>query len=62
MTYGGSNPNPEDWYEYLEYDPDFQDQFDKIINNSNVLESDADFTPYVFDNTYLNMELAIPID
>ena len=28
----------------------------------NVTEADADFAPYVFDDTYLNMELAIPID
>ena len=25
-------------------------------------EADADFTPYVFDNTYLIMDLAIPRD
>ena len=25
-------------------------------------EADSDFTPYVFDNTYLNMGLAIPRD
>ena len=25
-------------------------------------EADADFTPYVFDDTYLNTKLAIPID
>ena len=25
-------------------------------------DSDADFTPYVFDDTYLNMELVIPRD
>ena len=26
------------------------------------MEADANFTPDLFDNTYLNMELAIPID
>ena len=26
------------------------------------MEADANFTPDMFDNTYLNMELAIPID
>ena len=24
LTYDGSKPNPEDWPEYLKYDPDFQ--------------------------------------
>ena len=60
LTFDGSNPNPEYWLEYLEYDPDFWEGFDSIINDSNVLESDADFTPDIFYNTYLNMELEIP--
>ena len=37
-------------------------EFDGIINNSNVPEADAYFTPDVFDDTYLSMELAIPRD
>ena len=28
LTYNRSNPNPEEWYEYLEYEPDFQEDFD----------------------------------
>ena len=55
LTYDGSKPNPEDWSEYLEYDPDFQEEFDGIINDSNVREADANFTPDVFDDSYLNM-------
>ena len=37
-------------------------EFDGIINNSNAPEADAYFTPDVFDDTYLSMELAIPRD
>ena len=32
LTYNKSNPNPEDWSKYLEYDPGFQEDFDSIIN------------------------------
>ena len=48
LTYDGSNPNPEDWSEYLEYDPDFQKKFDGIINYSNGPEDDSYFTSDFF--------------
>jgi hypothetical protein len=32
------------------------------VNDPGILEADKDFTPDVFDDTYLNMELAIPRD
>ena len=41
LTYDGSKLNPEDWSEYLEYKPDFQEEFDIIINESNMPEADA---------------------
>ena len=59
LTYDGSNPNPKDWYQYLKYDPEFQEEFNRIMNDSNVPEADVDLTPDVFDDTYLNTELAI---
>ncbi len=62
LTYDGAKPNPEDWSEYLQYDPDFQEEFDNIVNDPDISEADKDFTPDVFDDTYLNMELAIPRD
>ncbi len=58
--YDGAKPNPEDWSEYLQHDPDFQEEFDNIVNDPNVPEADDTFTPDVFGDTYLNMELAIP--
>ncbi len=62
LTYDGAKPNPEEWSEYLQYDPDFQEEFDNILNDPGILEAYKDFTPDVFDDTYLNMELAIPRD
>ena len=58
--FNGAKPNPEDWSEYLQHDPDFQEEFDNIANDPNVPEADDTFTPDVFGDTYLNMELAIP--
>jgi hypothetical protein len=46
----------------LEYDPDFQEEFDNIVNDSSVPKADKDFTPDVFDDTYVYMELAVPRD
>jgi hypothetical protein len=60
LGFEGSKPNPEDWSEYMEFDSDFQEEFNRIIDDPNVPEADKDFTPDVFDDTYLNMELAIP--
>jgi hypothetical protein len=62
LTYDGAKPNPEDWSEYLENDPDFQEEFDNIISESNIPEADDTFTPDVHGDAYINMELAIPRD
>jgi hypothetical protein len=62
LIYDGAKPNPEDWSGYLQYDPDFQMEFDNIVNDGGILEADKDFTPDVFDDAYLNMELTIPRD
>jgi hypothetical protein len=32
LTYDGAKPNPEEWSEYLQYDPDFQEEFGNIAN------------------------------
>jgi hypothetical protein len=56
LKYDGSKPNPEGWSENLENDPDFQEAFDNIVNNKTVREADDDFTPDVYDDTYVNIE------
>ena len=60
--YEGSKPNPEDWADFTKYDADFQEEFTNIVNDSSIPEADNEFTPDIFDDTYLNMELAIPRD
>ncbi len=62
LGYEGAKPNPADWSEYLDHDPDFQAEFDNIVNDVNVPEADTDYSPDVFGDTYLNMELAVPRD
>jgi hypothetical protein len=57
-----AKPNPEDWSEHLENDPDFQEEIDNIINNPKVPEAHEDFTPAVFDDVCVNMEMATPRD
>ena len=44
----------------LEFDEDFQEEFSNIVSNDDIKEADEEFTPEVFDDTYLNMELAHP--
>jgi hypothetical protein len=38
-TYDGAKPNAEDWSEYLQYDPDFQEEFDNIVNDPGISEA-----------------------
>ena len=52
-------PSPSDWAELMDHDEYFAEEFGKIINNKDILEADATFTPEVFDDNYLNMELAL---
>jgi hypothetical protein len=60
--YEGAKHNPEDWLEYMQFDTDFLEEFNQVINDPNIPEADKSFTAKVFDDTYLHMELAIPKD
>ena len=46
--------------DYLKHDTDFHNEFNNIVNDLIVIETNNDFTPYVYDDTYFNMELSIP--
>ena len=59
--YIGDKPNPDDWAELFEEDEDFRDEFQKVFNNQDIPEAD-DYTPEVLDDTYVNMEIALPRD
>jgi hypothetical protein len=51
----------QDWNDYpIENDPDFVDEFNNVVSDDQVPEEDDNFTPDVFDNTYLRMEIALP--
>ena len=57
--YVNDKPNPDDWADLLEEDKDFHEEFQNIYNNSNICKAD-DYTPKVLEDTYLNMEIALP--
>ena len=59
--YVGDKPDPEAWADLLDEDEDFREEFQKIYNDKNIPEAD-DYTPEVLDDTYLNMEVALPRD
>ncbi|KAI2511697.1 hypothetical protein MHU86_2763 [Fragilaria crotonensis] len=49
----------DDWDDPA-FDPEFVQEFGRTINDPMIKEADQDFTPDSFDDTYLNMELALP--
>ena len=60
-TYDGNKPNPEDWADYFENDDDFNEEFNRVFDNDDIKEAD-DYTPEVLEDTYLNVEIAMPRD
>ena len=60
-NYVGSKPDPDDWAEYMDNDEDFKEEFLRIYNDNTIPEAD-DHSPDVLDDTYLNMEVALPRD
>ena len=57
----GEKPNPQDWADIYESDPDFKDEFNRNFSDGTIPEAN-DFIPDVLDDTYLEMELALPKD
>ena len=62
LSLEGDKPIPSDWDELMDHDEDFAEEFGKIIKNEDIPEADVTFTSEVFDDTYLNMEIAFPRD
>jgi hypothetical protein len=51
----------QDWNGFpLEEDPNFIDEFQNVVSDPELPEEDEKFTPDVFDDTYLNMEIPLP--
>ena len=44
----------------MEFDSYFNEYFNRIVSEDAIKEAGEEFTPEVFDDTYLNMELARP--
>ena len=44
----------------LEEDPDFAEDFKRLFNNVEIPEADG-FTPYVLEDTYVDMNIALAI-
>ena len=55
----GAKSNTEEWPEYLQRDPDFQAEFDNIVNDPAVPETNAHLHQ-LYLVTSMNLELAIP--
>ena len=55
----GGKIQPQDWSEPVD-DSDFLDEFHNVVSNPEVPEADQQFTSDVFNDRYLNMELALP--
>ena len=57
--YEGSKPNSQDCAHLIEFDSEFNDKFNRIYNNTDIPEVD-NCIPEVLEDTYINMELAMP--
>lgn len=52
---------PGDWQDYKEeFDAEFQEEFENVVSDKSLPEADEERTPDSFNDTYLNMELALP--
>ena len=45
----------------MKEDPKFSEEFKRLFNNVDILEADY-FTPEVLEDTYVDMEIALPRD
>ena len=59
--YIGDKPDPKDWADLIDEDEDFREEFERVFNNEDIPEAD-DNTPEVLNDTYVNMEIALPHD
>jgi hypothetical protein len=51
----------QDWNDFpIKDNPDFVDEFQRIVSDGKISNEDKHFTPDIFDDTYLNMEVALP--
>ena len=58
-NYVGNKLDPEDLAKYIDNKEDFKEEFLRIYDN-NTIPKASNYSPDVLDNTYLNMEVALP--
>ena len=54
----GDKPDPEDWAELIESDPDFVEELSRTFDNPDIKEAEDDFDPDSCDGC-INMELPL---
>ena len=62
FTVDGYLPAPVKWADILEDDEDLREEFYRIYQDKDIPEADGVFTPEILDDTYMNMEVALPRD
>lgn len=58
----GDKPTPEAWADLVEGDEDFREEFFKVYQDSDIKEADDMPSPEIMDESFINMELALPRD
>ena len=58
----GNKSDPADWADILEDDEDFQEEFNRVYQDKGIPDADDVFNPDLMDDTYRNMEVALPRD
>ena len=60
IIHGDGEKQLQDWDDYTDdHDDAFREEYNSAISDETIPEADTDFTPDVFDDTYLNKEIAI---
>jgi hypothetical protein len=58
----GDKPNPHQWADLRDVDPDFREEFFQVDQDDDIKEADEEPSPEISDAHLLNMELALPRD
>jgi hypothetical protein len=58
LAKNGDKPDPEDWADLIESDPDFAEEFARTFDDPDIKEADDDFDPDSHDGC-VNMELLL---
>ena len=62
FTVDGDLLDPVKWADMLEDDEDSREEFDQIYQDKDIPEADDVFNPEITDDTYMNIEVALPRD